>query len=178
MAAYDKEIAARVAKEKEAVAKIQQIRDDHEAKSKQSLGGGILDSIDRQNKGLADMAKHYSNIEAQQKKAVDEQGAGYDIAQKEYHAGGWNGRPGPYRASSAVGLALPGFKYFADKSANYDQFNVVYDQYSTAGWGEYLSNLLTVIAVPTASTTTRAALVTMLNAMAAKAGTSAIKAIV
>ncbi len=48
--------------------------------------------------------------------AVDEQGAGYDIAQKEYHAGGWNGRPGPYRASSAVGLALPGFKYFADKS--------------------------------------------------------------
>ncbi len=110
--------------------------------------------------------------------AVDEQGAGYDIAQKEYHAGGWNGRPGPYRASSAVGLALPGFKYFADKSANYDQFNVVYDQYSTAGWGEYLSNLLTVIAVPTASTTTRAALVTMLNAMAVKAGNSAIKTIV
>ena len=110
--------------------------------------------------------------------AIDEQGAGYDIAQKEYHAGGWNGRPGPYRASSAVGLALPRFKYFADKSANYDQFSITYDQYSTAGWGEYLSNLLTVIAVPTASTTTRAALVTMLNAMAVKAGTSAIKTIV
>ena len=108
---------------------------------------------------------------------VDEQGAGYDIAQKEYHAGGWNGRPGPYRASTALGLAMPGFKYFADKSATYNQFNLVYDQASTAGWGEYLNNLMTTIAVPSGSTTTRAALVTMLNAMAAKAGTSVVKAI-
>ena len=73
LSAYDKEIKARVAKEKEAAAKIQQIRSDYEAKSRQSLGGGLLDQIGQKNKALSDMAKYYSNIEAQQKKAVDEQ---------------------------------------------------------------------------------------------------------
>ena len=37
--------------------------------------------------------------------AVSEEGNGYDVKQKEYHAGGWNGRPGPYKASTVVGLA-------------------------------------------------------------------------
>lgn len=96
---------------------------------------------------------------------IPEQGAGYDIKQKEYHAGGWNGKPGIYRDSSAIGLAMPGFEYLADSSAKYDQIHLVYDQFSTAGWGEYLNNLMTTIAVPTGGTVTLAALTAALGAM-------------
>ena len=89
--------------------------------------------------------------------AVAEEGNGYDIKQKEYHAGGWNGRPGIYRASTALGLAMPGFKYFAVEGANYAQYELVYDFFSTSGWGEYLSNLSTLVAIPTGDTTTKTA---------------------
>lgn len=95
--------------------------------------------------------------------AASEEGSGYDIKQKEYHAGGWNGKPGVYRASSALGLAMPGFDYMADASLKYDQFHLVYDQFSTAGWGEYLNNLMTVIAIPATSTVTRDAFATAMN---------------
>ena len=97
--------------------------------------------------------------------AVSEEGNGYDIKQKEYHAGGWNGRPGPYRASTVVGLAKDEFMYFADETVKYDQVNLVYDLFSTAGWGEYLNNLQTLIAVPQADTVTRNGLVTVLDAV-------------
>ena len=97
--------------------------------------------------------------------AVPEEGTGYDIKQKEYHAGGWNGKPGVYRASSAIGLALPGFDYLASDSTNYDQVHLVYDQFSTAGWGEYLNNLMTVVAIPTGGSTTLSALQSALEAM-------------
>lgn len=92
-----------------------------------------------------------------------EEGSGYDIKQKEYHAGGWNGKPGVYRASTALGLAMPGFDYMADTSVKYDQFHLVYDQFSTAGWGEYLNNLMTVVAIPATSTVTRNAFATAMN---------------
>lgn len=87
--------------------------------------------------------------------AVAEEGNGYDVKNKEYKAGGWNGRPGPYRASTATGLALDGFNYFADETKTYDQIHLVYDQFSTAGWGEYLNNLMTIIAIPESDTITR-----------------------
>lgn len=92
-----------------------------------------------------------------------EEGSGYDIRQKEYHAGGWNGKPGPYRASTAVGLAMPGFEYLASDTIKYDQFHLVYDHFSTAGWGEYLNNLMTIVAIPAADTTTRDAFATAMN---------------
>ena len=92
-----------------------------------------------------------------------EEGSGYDVRQKEYHAGGWNGKPGPYRASSAIGLALPGFEYFANDNVKYDQFHLVYDQVSNAGWGEYSNNLMTIVAIPAADTATRDAFATAMN---------------
>ena len=101
--------------------------------------------------------------------AVDEEGHGYDIKQKEYHAAGWNGKPGVYRASTALGLAMPGFKYFADETKKYDQFNLVYDFFSTAGWKEYLNNLMTVVAIPEGDTTTRNAFATVIDAILANA---------
>lgn len=97
--------------------------------------------------------------------AVAEEGSGYDIKQKEYFAGGWNGRPGPYRVSPATGLAKENFMYFTDASVKYDQFNLVYDQFSTAGWLEYLNNLSTLIAVPQADTVTRNGLGTLLDTL-------------
>lgn len=87
--------------------------------------------------------------------AVAEEGNGNDIKQKEYHAGGWNGRPGPYKASSVYGLALDGYEYYAEEGVLYDQVMLVYDQFSTAGWGEYLNNLWTIFAIPTADNVTR-----------------------
>ena len=92
-----------------------------------------------------------------------EEGHGYDIKQKEYHAGGWTGKPGIYRASTALGLAMPGFEYMVDENGKYDQFHLVYDQFSTAGWGEYLNNLMTVVAVPTEDTITIAAVKTAIE---------------
>ena len=97
--------------------------------------------------------------------ALDEEGDGYDIKQKEYHAGGWNGKPGIYRASTALGLAMPGFNYLANESAKYDQFSLVYDQFSTAGWGEYLNNLMTLVAIPAADTVTRNSFATVMDAI-------------
>lgn len=97
--------------------------------------------------------------------ALSEEGAGIDIKNKEYFAGGWNGRPGPYRQLASTGLGLGGFVAFADVAAKYDQINLVYDQFSTAGWGEYLNNLQTIIAVPQADTVTRDGIVGILDAV-------------
>ena len=71
LSAYDKELQSRVAKEKEAAAKIQQIRSDYEAKSRQSLGGGLLDQIGQKNKALSEMAKYYEKQEKEAKKKAD-----------------------------------------------------------------------------------------------------------
>lgn len=75
-------------------------------------------------------------------------GLGYDIKQKEYFAGGWNGRPGPYRVLETTNLAMPGFLYNAIDTSQYDEFHLQYDTFSKSGWGEYLNDLATTIAVP------------------------------
>mgnify|MGYP003451044006 FL=1 len=102
--------------------------------------------------------------------AVGEEGNGTDIKQKEYHAGGWNGRPGIYRVSTVMGLAKDGFEYFADENVKYDQINLVYDHFSTAGWGEYLNNLLTLVAIPEPDTVTRNGFIGYLDAVLASRG--------
>lgn len=91
------------------------------------------------------------------------EGSGYDIVQKEYVAGGWNGKPGPYRQSSVTGLEKGGFVAFATKASNYTQLSLTYDQQSVGGWLEYLNNLETIIAIPCASTTTLTGLVAILD---------------
>lgn len=102
--------------------------------------------------------------------AVAEEGHGADIKQKEYHAGGWNGRPGIYRVSPVMGLAKDGFEYFADQNVKYDQINLVYDHFSTAGWGEYLNNLLTLVAIPEPDTVTRDGFLGVVDAILASKG--------
>ena len=94
---------------------------------------------------------------------VAEQGNSYDIKQKEYKAGGFNGQPGPYRTSSTLGFPYQGIEYNAVDGKTYLQINLVYDFFSTAGWGEYLNNLQTIIAVPMTDKVTSASLVSALN---------------
>lgn len=94
-------------------------------------------------------------------------GAGYDIRQKEYEAGGWNNRPGIYRASTANGVARSGFDYKAVLATTYTQISIGAEHYSVAGFQEHLNNTATIIAYPSASTTTGNALIAVLDAMAA-----------
>ena len=97
---------------------------------------------------------------------VAEQGAAYDIKQKEYKAGGWSpGKGGNYRTSSHLGYPYNKFYYNAVDGVNYMQLELIYDFYSTAGWSEYLSNLQTIVAIPTGETTTSNGLKAILNAV-------------
>ena len=106
--------------------------------------------------------------------AANEEGSGYDIRQKEYHAGGWNGRPGPYRVSEATGTAQNGFEYFADQSVKYDQFWLTYDLQSVAGWQEHFNNLATCIAIPDSDGDTINGLVDILDNLLTPLGFDAL----
>lgn len=100
----------------------------------------------------------------------NEEGLGYDIAQLEYEAGGWNGKPGPYRVSALSSVPLSSFESFVDQSAKYLEFNLIYDQFSVGGWLEYLNNLNTIIAIPCADTTTRNSFATFFDRIFAGVG--------
>jgi hypothetical protein len=91
------------------------------------------------------------------------EGSGYDLQQLEYVAGGWNGKPGPYRQSTTTGMARDGIEYFTSVSAKYNVLSLTYDQFSVGGWLEYLNNLETIIAIPCADTTTLTGLVAVLD---------------
>lgn len=98
--------------------------------------------------------------------ATAEQGNAYEIKQKMYKAGGWNQKPGPYRTSSHLGYPYQELASAYDgitEGAHYMQIHLVNDFFSTAGWGEYLSNCQTTIAIPTADDTTSADVVAALN---------------
>lgn len=80
-----------------------------------------------------------------------EQGSGYDVRHLEYVSGGWNGNPGPYRMNCGFPQEID---YYADSNGKYNMVALTYDQFSTSGWLEYLSNEATVIAIPKDDTTT------------------------
>lgn len=103
--------------------------------------------------------------------AVFEEGAGYDIKQKEYHAKGF--KEGPYRLSTLNGVAEDRV-FNTDSAAKYDQFVLTYDELSEGGWDEFLSNQATIIAVPAADTVTRNALATALDFIATPLGFDAL----
>jgi len=84
---------------------------------------------------------------------VYEEGSGYDVKQLEYEAGGWNGKPGPYRTFND-GLAQTGFKYYADSAKNYAVFNASYDQNSISGWRSDDHFLRTIVAAETGAVAT------------------------
>lgn len=85
---------------------------------------------------------------------VNSEGVGYDIKQQEYHDNGWTANPGPYRASTVVGLAKDNFQYLTDTAVNYDMFVIRYAGKSYGDQQSMISDLQTCIAVPTGDTTT------------------------
>ena len=103
------------------------------------------------------------------KELAEEEGSGYNIKQKEYHASAWNGA-GPYVASETTGLAIGNIKYRATDAAKYDQTILEYFFKSESGWLEYENVLSTIIATPEASTVTRNALLTILDALTTPLG--------
>ena len=106
--------------------------------------------------------------------AAFEEGNGADLKQREYEAGGWNGRPGVYRQSGPYGLPSKGFLYFADESAKYDKFVLEYQHEATGGWLDYKNDLATEIAVPVTDTVTRDSLAAVLDALATPKGFEAL----
>lgn len=92
--------------------------------------------------------------------AVFEEGAAYDVKQKEYHAKGWD--ESKYRVSNLYGLADPKIYLTVDGEV-YDQISLTYDQFSVGAWEEYLSNGATCIAIPAADTVTRDGLLAILD---------------
>jgi hypothetical protein len=91
------------------------------------------------------------------------EGSGYDLKQLEYEAGGFNGKPGPYRQSDSTGLARGGFEYFIAPASSYNVLSLAYDQESVGGWLEYKNNLETLVAIPCADATTLTGLIAMLD---------------
>lgn len=79
------------------------------------------------------------------------QGQGYDIQQLEYEAGGWNGKPGPYRQLEMVGGPFGNFEYNAIKTAEYVMLIIGHDALSVVGNArEYVNDMETIICVPCA----------------------------
>lgn len=110
------------------------------------------------------------NIEVTQEAAFEE-GSGYDIKQLEYEAKGW--KEGHYRLSTLNGVADERV-FNAVTSAKYDQIALTNDQFSQGAWLEYFSNQATLIAIPVADTTTRAGLLTILDALITPSGYDAL----
>ena len=92
--------------------------------------------------------------------AVFEEGAGIDVKQLEYIAKGWT--EGPYRVSN-INAVAENRAFVTDATAKYDVFALTYDQFSLGGWLEYLHNQASIIAIPTADSTTRDGLVAILD---------------
>jgi hypothetical protein len=92
-----------------------------------------------------------------------EEGAGYDIKWLEYEAGGWNGKPGPYRVSALTGTARTGFEYWADDTVKYSLTTLSYDVRSQSNFLKYDGNTQTDIAIPCADTTTLTGLIAILD---------------
>ena len=102
------------------------------------------------------------------------EGAGHFIREKEYVAGGYQGNHGIYRTTGEFNTAYPQATILASEGTNYDQINLVYDHHSKAGWGDYLNDQNTLIAIPTTDTVTTTAALAALSKLTAPAGLAAV----
>lgn len=93
------------------------------------------------------------------------EGEGYDLRNLEFEAGGWNGKPGPYRVSELIGTARSGFQYFAQIGTNYSQTAISYEMRSVSNHEPFWASLSTIVAIPCADTTTRTGFIALLDAI-------------
>lgn len=76
------------------------------------------------------------------------EGQGKDIGWLEYEAGGYNGKPGPYRVGELAGIPIGNFERMSTNSGIYNQLNLMYRNESVGGWDEYKNYINTIVAVP------------------------------
>jgi len=74
------------------------------------------------------------------------EGQGKDIGWLEYEAGGYNGKPGPYRVGEMLGTAFTNFQRFSTNAGKYNQLNLHYSPESVGGWQEYKNKMNTIVA--------------------------------
>jgi hypothetical protein len=76
------------------------------------------------------------------------EGQGKDIGWLEYEAGGYNGKPGPYRVGELAGIPIGNFERMSTNTGQYNQVNLMYRNESVGGWSEYKNYINTIIAAP------------------------------
>jgi hypothetical protein len=95
-----------------------------------------------------------------------EEGAGRDVRQLEYKAGGWNGKPGPYRTGELIGQAFEqDFRYYSDQNGKYTMLSLTHEKKNKSAWLVYENDMATMIAVPCGEDTTTDALMPILDAL-------------
>jgi len=70
------------------------------------------------------------------------------MANIEYKAGGFTGKPSVYRTGTMLGVAFQGFSSLVDKAGIYNKIDITYDLESNSGWLDYKNNLNTSIIIP------------------------------
>jgi len=75
-----------------------------------------------------------------------EEGAGYDLKQKEYLSNDFNGSPYVLLIATSTARELV---YTVDEKVNYDVVAITYDPKNIAGWSEEMSHATTWVAFPT-----------------------------
>jgi hypothetical protein len=93
------------------------------------------------------------------------EGFGYDLANIEYKAGGFEGKPGPYRTGDMIGVAFKGFSNLVSKTTFYNKVDLTYDLESNSGWLDYKNNLNTSIVFPCGFTTASDSVLEILDAL-------------
>lgn len=73
------------------------------------------------------------------------EGQGKDIGWLEYEAGGYNGKPGPYRVGEMAGTAIGNFERYSTNAGKYNQLNLHYSPQITGGWDEYKNKMNTIV---------------------------------
>lgn len=76
------------------------------------------------------------------------EGQGKDIGWLEYEAGGYNGKPGPYRVGELAGIPIGNFERMSTNAGIYNQLNYMYRNESVGGWDEYKNYINTIVAAP------------------------------
>jgi hypothetical protein len=99
------------------------------------------------------------------------EGQGKDIGWFEYEAGGYNGKPGPYRVGEMAGTAIGNFQRFSTNAGKYNQLNLHYSPQIVGGWDEYKNKMNTIVAAEcTVDNTTFTDLLPILDAFVGTEG--------
>jgi len=101
-----------------------------------------------------------------------EQTGGYDAAWDEYMAGGWNGRPGPYRQYESGTYKQPN-SGMIDPSKLYSSIHLTYDDVHASGFQTFIDTLNTTLLIE-CTDGVDVTFIAVLDALAASSGKAAL----